>query len=443
MYTIMSTILPQEVNYSLMGAVPNGTSSMDVNVAPSNGASFALSSGSIITFDLPSIEGFMVPDSLCLRYKYTLSGASESKIRATPGYAPFARLETVIGGQVAETIPDYNKIMDMYTNCTMNVAQKYSNIGYGWRIDNDSASLNLEALDGHHAELNESGSFSVPLVSLLSSCEKYVPLGAMGFGSRINLTLDSLSNVFCPAAGVVVADPINGILASAAIAVPTDMVLSDLILSFNVVKFAADATNQILGSGPIIIKSQTFNATSQAIPIGTSGVQELVYGQKMASMKSAFMHFSSNSINGKFDSFDILGTNNGDVQFSIGSRMYPARPLSNSIGNRAMIFTSLKSAMGSIYDKNNSLSINNTEFYKSLGTASTCYSPAKFYVGINTQVVPSNTVLLSGLNTESTTVNVRMNISSATVAAVNATLITACDVLLEIDPETRSVVVRK
>ena len=439
----MSTILPNEVNYSVMGAVPNGTSSLQVNIAPSNGASFGLSAGSIITFDLPSIDGFLVPDSLSLRYKYTLTGAAESKIRGTPAYAPFSRLETIIGNQVAEIIPDYNKILDMHTNTTQNVSQKYGNIGYGWRIDNDSASLNLEGLDSRHCEIGEVGSFSVPLVSLLSSCEKYVPLGAIGFGTRINLTLESLSNVFCPAAGVIAADAANGVIASAAIAVPTDMVLSDMILSFDVVKFSAEATNQILGSGPIIIKSNTYNATSQAIPLGTQGVVELVYGQKMASMKSAFMHFSSNSTNGKFDSYDVLGTNNGDIQFSIGSRMYPARPLSNSIGNRAMIFTSLKSAMGSIYSKNNSLSINNTEFYKPLGTASSCYSPAKHYVAINCQTIASNNVLLSGLNTESTTVNVRMNISSATLAVCNATLITACDVLLEIDPETRSVVVRK
>jgi hypothetical protein len=439
----MTMILPSEVAYStIQGAIPNGTTSMDVNLAPSNGQSFSCSTGAIITFDLPAKDGFIVPNTLNLRYKYSVPSTLESKIRCTPVYAPFQRIETIISGTIAEIIPDYNVVQNMLTNCNFDIAQKYGNPSYGWRVDNDGVP-NMEALDSRHCELNEVGCMSAPLPCILSSCQKYIPMGAMGSGTRINLTLETLNNIFCPAAAAVVADPANGVLASAAIGIPIDLVLSDLILSYQMVMFAPEATNEILGNGPIFLKTQSFNATTQTIPIGSAGSLELVYSQKMASMKSAFMHFSSNSINGKFDSFDILGTANGDLQFGVASKMIPPRPLSNAPGSKAMIMTTLKQATGSIYDKNNTFSINNGEFYKQLGTATSAVSPAKCYFGVNTEICPSNNVMLSGISTQDSPITCRMNLSSLTPATVSATLITAFDVILEIDPSTKSVVVRK
>ena len=59
--------LPKEVQYNKpMASLPAETSSMNVNVRPSNGQVFSRSGGDIIQFDLPA-HSFLVPSSLTLR----------------------------------------------------------------------------------------------------------------------------------------------------------------------------------------------------------------------------------------------------------------------------------------------------------------------------------------------------------------------------------------
>jgi hypothetical protein len=97
----------------------------------------------------------------------------------------------------------------------------------------------------------------------------------------------------------------------------------------------------------------------------------------------------------------------------------------------------LKKAVGSLYDKHNSMSINTQEFL-TLGTASSIHNPAKVYYGVNTEQLQSNSVLLSGVSTQNTPITARLNVSTALAAPVSATLISAFDVLLEIDPSDKS-----
>jgi hypothetical protein len=97
----------------------------------------------------------------------------------------------------------------------------------------------------------------------------------------------------------------------------------------------------------------------------------------------------------------------------------------------------LKKAVGSLYNKHNSMSINQQE-YLSLGTASTVVNPAKVYYAVNTEQIQSNSVLLSGVSTQNSPVTVRLNIAIPTAFPVSATLISAFDVLIEIDPSEKS-----
>ena len=68
-----------------------------------------------------------------------------------------------------------------------------------------------------------------------------------------------------------------------------------------------------------------------------------------------------------------------------------------------------------------------------LGTASTVVSPAKNYYFVNTEVIQSNSVLFSGVSTQNSLTSARLNIMTPTAATVNAALITAYDVLIEIE----------
>ena len=110
-------------------------------------------------------------------------------MRGTPVYTPYNRIETIIDGQSREVVQDWNVTANMLVNSTFDVAQKYGAPSYGWRSDNDNVQ-NLETLDGRHCEQNEPGSFSGPLINnILSNCQKYVPILAMGTGNKIHLTI--------------------------------------------------------------------------------------------------------------------------------------------------------------------------------------------------------------------------------------------------------------
>jgi hypothetical protein len=101
----------------------------------------------------------------------------------------------------------------------------------------------------------------------------------------------------------------------------------------------------------------------------------------------------------------------------------------------------LKKATGSIFDKANNFSINTTEFGMVLGTASTIRAPAKCYIGCNTELLPSNGVILSGTSTQTSPIAVRVNITAATAAIATLNLICCYDALIEIYPGDKSALV--
>ena len=69
---------------------------------------------------------------------------------------------------------------------------------------------------------------------------------------------------------------------------------------------------------------------------------------------------------------------------SATSKVYPSsRPLSAAVTHRGTLLFELKKAVGSLYDKANSMSINTQEIL-TLGTPSTVVNPATNYDAVNT-----------------------------------------------------------
>jgi hypothetical protein len=232
----------------------------------------------------------------------------------------------------------------------------------------------------------------------------------------------------------------QGIPASSVTVVPTDFILSDFTLNYNVLDFGPEIDNAVRSMGEkITIKSQSYSNTSNTLPLGSNGEQEIIYSTKLASIKSLFLHASvSGTANGIFDAYEI--TSGGDIQFNIGGKLFPqSRPLSSALANKSMLLLELRKACGSLYNKSNSMSINTQELL-TIGTASTIFNPAKSYYGDNTEVIQgSNSVLLSGTSTNNSPITCRMNILTATTATVNASLIAVFDCLIEIEPATKGV----
>ena len=457
----MSVMLPREINYTqLPVSLPQGVTTYDVALRPINGSSWSCQqAGSQVQFDLPSRAGFLDPKTLCLSYKYTTAAGVSTRIRGTPFYAPISRLEVFFGSQTAQNIPNYNVTMNMLTQLKFSVADKIGSItGYGWGLEQTAveAPLNLSQIsatnmtlagcDGRVLQANEINTFYGPLNCILSQADKYIPLGMMP-QVRVQLTLDSIANIFSstPVGAETVASQISGIQNASTGTVPTDFVLSDFVLGYTHVDMGPEIDSSVRAMGEkLVIKSESFTSAANTLPVGSIGQIELLYSQKLASIKSLFLHCSSNATgcaNGIFDAFEILGT--GDLQFNIASKLYPStRPLSPLIQNRGTLLLELKKAVSSLYDTKSGMSIAPQEFVN-ITKDTSVINPAKCYYGINCQQLQSNGVLLSGVSTQNTPITARLNMSTALTKTVNALLISCFDVLIEVDPANRDAIIRQ
>jgi hypothetical protein len=420
----MSVILPSSVSYGeSLPALPDNTQCINIAAAPTNGATFT--GGQQIFLDLVN-RGFLVPDSMYLSYSYlSANAAATPELIGCPAATSFNRLDVQVGSMTIDTIQQYNIFYHWLTNVSMDVAQKYGNqaaLGY---LGNAGVPT-LEQLDGRQLTINEAGSFALPLVSILSNSEKLIPLFAMP-QVRIVLTMESIANMFTSTA------------------VPTAWSISNVQLRYKVVDFGGAVEQIVLGSSDkLYIKSQSFALSSQTLAANSTGFIELVYNLRYASVKSLFAingNRATGGSNGAFDSVDLTSSN-GDYSFSVGGVLYPPAPISTRT-SKAQAMLELRSAVGSIFDKNNNMSINSIEFNLSgTAAASTYQAPAKFYVGTSTERLNSNN-LLTGISTNNSPISYRINTGTATGAA-NSTvsLIVNYDALIEVDTLMRQVSVK-
>jgi hypothetical protein len=150
---------------------------------------------------------------------------------------------------------------------------------------------------------------------------------------------------------------------------------------------------------------------------------------------------SANYLNGQFDSIDITQSS-GEYQLFIGGKPLPSKPLS-TLNNRAGILTSLRQATTSlgvdfttIYDKANNGSISDVEFNRPAANAANSSSlalPAKFYLGIHTELLHNNSIIYSGVSSQGSAIVLKVNSPTATALNVNALLILCYDALIEVD----------
>ena len=143
----------------------------------------------------------------------------------------------------------------------MDVAQKYGcQNAYGYQSNAIGATLD-NCGDGRSLTTSKTGTFSAPLFNILSQAENFVPLGMMP-NVRVQITLDSLSNLFTNTAGAGTYNPLN-------------FVLSNVELCFTLIDFGENVMNICRNMGEkLYIKTQSFTATSNSIAAATSGMIE-------------------------------------------------------------------------------------------------------------------------------------------------------------------------
>jgi len=417
----MSVVLPQSINYAEgLPSLPDATTQIPIAAYPVNGAVFA--PGSQVHFDLVN-RGFLVPDSMYLSYNGTMTmTANQTNLIGCPVYTPINRLDVQIGSQTVDTIQNYNNVMNMLSNTTLDVAQKFglqSAFGYN---NNTTAAPSLDLLDGRDFAA-AAGTFtwnvSAPLMSVLSNAERLLPLFAMP-QVRITLTIEAITNMFYSAGTV------------------SAVALSNLELRYKVVDMGGAVEQMVLSMGDkIYVKSQSFSSSSNSLASGSTGYIELIYNQRYASVKSLFAIngcTAATSLNKAFDSVDIT-TNNGEYSFSVGGVIYPQRALS-SLVNRAGILQELRSAMGSVYDRNNAFAISSVEFLYNSGSTTTVAAPGKFYIGTSVEKLNSDS-LLTGISTQNSPISYRISTGTATAQVHTITLVVNYDALFEIDTVNR------
>lgn len=421
--------LPLQLDYSQsISELPECTN-YEVTLVPSTGAG-SNNPGSVIKFDFQQ-RGFIDPQSIVLRYKYNITSAGVCEMIACPVYTPFLRLETLIGSQVVESINQYNQVAGfLYANTQMDVSQKYGQqpaLGYF----NNTGIPSLEGLDGRACGAAEVGTFSAPLIGLLSSSAKLIPAFAMPSIS-VQLTMDSIANMF----------------SASAASVPTVFQISNVELSYNMLDFGRNVEADILAMPKLFLKCYSFSNSSASIATGTSGSISLVYNQKYASVKAAYILPTGSfalSANKWGDSYDVTA-GSGDYSIMIAGQTYPQRSLS-ALNNKNYVIQELRRASGNINDRNNNLSINSVEFNQVVTTTTTTAVPSKFIIGIPLEKlhIPSDKAILTGISTNNSNITVNINTSTAVPlnTSFNVNLILNYDAIIEVDTQTRDARVRQ
>lgn len=417
----MALVLPSSIDYaSGLPALPDAAQFITVAQSPINGSSF--SQGQQIIFDLLS-RSFLDPTSMYLSYSFSApTTAAGIGWRATPAYSAFNRCDIQIGSITVDTIQQYGLVSHLLVNSSLNVADKYglqSAYGYGTAAGGVPS---LEELDGRGlANGPNTGSVSVPLISLLSNCEKLIPLFAMP-QVRVILTMDSLSNIFTTTTGL------------------TSFTINNVELRYRLCDMSPAVEQMVMNMGDkLYIKSQSFSCASQTLPSGAVGYNELVFNQRFSSVKSLFAVNGSASVNGFYDSVDIT-SNNGDYSFQIAGQIVPSKPISTSTA-KSQALMEFKTAVGSIFDRSNTMSINSVEFGYVSGNTTTLTAPGKFFIGTSTERLNSES-LLTGISTANSPISYRVNIGTATAAASTVSLIVNYDALIEVDTMTRQASVK-
>ena len=420
--------LPSLINYQEgLAVLPENTQNFNISCVPISGSTFRDSAQ--IQVDLGN-RGFLDPASLLIRYKttYTIANAETGRVVGTPVYTPFLRFETLVNSNTVETINGYNTVCNMLTNLQLGVSEKYGQqSAYGYE-NTDDAPYSMENLDGAvmlSASTTVTRYYCAPLIGLLSGSEKLIHLFLLN-NVRLQFTTDTLADIQ------------SNITAEAAKI--TAYEISNFEVCYNMVDFGRDVEREVISMNPKIrIKSQSYSTGTQPIAINTTGTVNLVYNQRYASVKSAYLSSGGGNAtcaNKMMDSFDVT-SGNGDYCFQIGSIKYPQKPLS-TINNRSGILQELRRSMNTIFGSNVSMSINRIEYSTPSNAGTTVAIPGKFWVGVNLQklTVPQK-AFFTGISTQNSPITVLINIGTITQQVHTCMLILNYDAIIEIDTSTK------
>ena len=422
--------LPKEINYTeQMNSLPANTQSKSIVISPANLTTLSTTTGGTAQFNLQN-TGFIIPSSMYLRGKVAVVGtsnAAEMFQRGIPAYSLWSKSAVIVGSQVVEQINGYGRLATALVDLKLSPAGK-SGMSPAFALTNETDAQTLNTrLNGRLSDSNnaDSYSFAAPLPNLLSLSEKLLPAEYMP-SMRIELTLDILSNMFAQAAANSSADSLT---------------ISNLELVYTEVQFGGDFAPTLMSladsNGDVLIKSQSYQTATQTLS-GIAGTQTLTYNQRLSSVKSVLAYFDgvgANRVNGIYDAVDVTRGEAGDggsYQFQIGGVYYPQVAL-DTARCRAGVFAELSNAFSPSHDYySGQMAISPLEWSRDENVTSTQTSPAKFFIGVNTERLDTNGVMLSGVSTALVPISLNVRCDAAPSATL-AHLVTLFDAIIQVN----------
>lgn len=428
--------LPKEINYTeQMTSLPANTQSKSIVISPANLTTLSTTTGGTAQFNLQN-TGFIIPSSMYLRGKVNTVGSGNSADmfqRGIPAYSLWSKSAVVIGSQVVEQINGYGRLATALVDLKLSPAGK-SGMSPAFALTNevDAQTLNTR-LNGRLSDTNDADeyTFAAPLPNLLSLSEKLLPAEYMP-GIRIELTLDNLANIIQQ--GTATSDA-------------NSLTISNLELVYTEVTFGGDFSPTLMSladsNGDVLIKSQSYQTATQTFS-AIAGMQTLTFNQRLSSVKSVLAYFDgvgSNRVNGIYDAVDVTrggAGNGGQYSFQIGGVYYPQTPLDTD-RCRAGVFAELSNAFSPSHDYySGQMAISPLEWSRDENSTTTQTSPGKFFIGVNTERLDTNGVMLSGVSTALVPISLNVRCNDAPASATLCHLVTLFDAIIQVNLVNRT-----
>lgn len=339
--------LPSEVVFDLPSSlVPHRTYEYRAN--SSNGSTFT-TEGATIEFTLPKLDrSFYQTNTIYVRGRITLtlSGTASDDISnpnlsltSAGAYSLFQRqVCRTSSGQVLETIQNPALLTNIQMAYGLTPAERvgmnnlikntpfhaysewclsgaYTSAGWGLGCSGTNATSGIAVPAGHNTTFD----FCIPLNSILTNCDKFLPASFDEF--VIELTIANMINSTAGAQ-----NPIFIIHKDTAAV--TGFSLSDLEISAQVFELSPQTNAQLMAQYPngMSLKSQSYMYGSGSLPAQAgAGSYDIVYSHKLQSIKQFIMAVApSNAIEGQYAG---VNPNLNTYGLSINGTTYPQRPI--------------------------------------------------------------------------------------------------------------------
>lgn len=240
-----------------------------INISPINGAVFQ--PGSTIKFDIPTGGAtFLDNKQSFLKLRYSNTGTTPQSLNGS-ALGAISRLEIFHGGQLLETISDYNVLAQAFVDATASSSWRSAQGAAMWGTSSNLAT-------GSTISNGASGVFCVPLMSGIigAHLSKYLPLALMDSAPlRVELTL---------------ANATGGMTSSTDVAPAWEV--SDVEYVAQVTELSADAMRMLRSAMPAVVEvsSESFRAYNFVVGSGVASVSELIPA-KFSSLKGIYSAF--------------------------------------------------------------------------------------------------------------------------------------------------------